>query len=466
MNDRGDVGVAAANLAEVAALAAAVDALLALGLSRLSATQLTGLLAALEPQAGRLASVQRNVVGEIDTRGVAEEFGCASPGQLLHDQLLIDHVEARARVRAARSFSQRRTLTGEELEPVVPLVAAALAAGEVSLAHGTVIAELLDRLPGEIEAVHGIAVQEFLLEQSRLVDPKTLRQLAVRIEATLDPDGRADRERDLERRRFFRLVAHADGSSTAAGRLTPEATVVWRTVLDDLAAPAPAEDGVRDPRTPGQRVHDGLLDAGLRLLRSGELPDAGGTPVSIAVTITLDQLREQAALAAASQAADSQAADSEAATSAVGSTVGHSASPKHQAGAGTGYAQTAFGDLLPVRRLLALGDEAEIAAIVLDDAGAVLDYGRARRLASCSQRRALAARDKGCSFPGCTVPPSRCQAHHVVAWIAGGSTDIGNLVLLCGYHHREFERRGWIVTMVDGTPQWRPPSWLDPQQRL
>ncbi|WP_338179604.1 hypothetical protein, partial [Jatrophihabitans sp.] len=41
-----------------------------------------------------------------------------------------------------------------------------------------------------------------------------------------------------------------------------------------------------------------------------------------------------------------------------------------------------------------------------------------------------------------------------------------NLVLLCGYHHREFERRGWIVTMVDGTPQWRPPSWLDPQQRL
>ncbi|WP_242419678.1 HNH endonuclease signature motif containing protein, partial [Frankia sp. CpI1-P] len=31
-------------------------------------------------------------------------------------------------------------------------------------------------------------------------------------------------------------------------------------------------------------------------------------------------------------------------------------------------------------------------------------------------RRALAARDRGCTFPGCDRPPSWCEAHHVIHW--------------------------------------------------
>jgi hypothetical protein len=53
-----------------------------------------------------------------------------------------------------------------------------------------------------------------------------------------------------------------------------------------------------------------------------------------------------------------------------------------------------------------------------------------------------------------------------VGWRPGGRTDLGNLALLCGYHHRTFEQRGWECVMVDGRPWWRPPTWVDPQRRL
>ena len=46
-----------------------------------------------------------------------------------------------------------------------------------------------------------------------------------------------------------------------------------------------------------------------------------------------------------------------------------------------------------------------------DSDGAVIDVGRKTRTVPPSIRRALAARDTGCRFPGCTS--RRCDAHHV-----------------------------------------------------
>ena len=47
----------------------------------------------------------------------------------------------------------------------------------------------------------------------------------------------------------------------------------------------------------------------------------------------------------------------------------------------------------------------------------------------------------------------------------GGPTDLDNLTLLCGYHHRNFEALGWACQMTDGVPEWLPPRWLDPEQK-
>ncbi len=84
-----------------------------------------------------------------------------------------------------------------------------------------------------------------------------------------------------------------------------------------------------------------------------------------------------------------------------------------------------------------------------------LAVGRTERTASAAQRRALAARDRGCIIPGCGIPAEACQTHHVVDWATGGDTDVPNLVLLCWAHHRQVDLRMWSIEPAHPTD---PPS--------
>src|SRR5882757_293682 len=101
----------------------------------------------------------------------------------------------------------------------------------------------------------------------------------------------------------------------------------------------------------------------------------------------------------------------------------------------TGHVTTAHGGTISVHQALKEAGEAHVIPVVLDSKG-ILAYGQARRTATTNQRLALAAR--------------------------GGGTDLDNLCLLCGYHHREHEKRGWQVTMKNGRPWWIPPAHIDP----
>jgi hypothetical protein len=93
----------------------------------------------------------------------------------------------------------------------------------------------------------------------------------------------------------------------------------------------------------------------------------------------------------------------------------------------------------------------DLYALLLSQAGDPLWMGRRVRLATDAQWRSLIARDGGCVI--CSADPSRCEAHHVVAWQppGAGPTDITNLVLLCGHHHHLVHDLGWrIVRATDG----------------
>jgi hypothetical protein len=69
---------------------------------------------------------------------------------------------------------------------------------------------------------------------------------------------------------------------------------------------------------------------------------------------------------------------------------------------------------------------------------------------SPGQHRALVVRDQHCRFPGCTRPGSWCEAHHVVHWVDGGLTKLGNLVLLCTRHHWKVHEGGWHLFLREG----------------
>ena len=86
-----------------------------------------------------------------------------------------------------------------------------------------------------------------------------------------------------------------------------------------------------------------------------------------------------------------------------------------------------------------------------DDSGRPLDVGRKQRAVSTQLRRALYARDRGCTFPGCHRK-RHLAGHHLKHWIDGGETRPDNLALLCTYHHRLLHEGAFnIVKEADDT---------------
>jgi Domain of unknown function (DUF222)/HNH endonuclease len=85
-----------------------------------------------------------------------------------------------------------------------------------------------------------------------------------------------------------------------------------------------------------------------------------------------------------------------------------------------------------------------IVECVVYDHKRVLGIGRRSRLIPSWLRHQLWYRDGGCRFPGC---PHRhfVHAHHIRHWADGGPTDLDNLILLCGYHHRFLHEHGWSI---------------------
>ena len=98
-----------------------------------------------------------------------------------------------------------------------------------------------------------------------------------------------------------------------------------------------------------------------------------------------------------------------------------------------------------VRRLAC---DAELIPTVLESTGAVLDQGRARRVATVDQRRALRAMYRTCGHPDCSVRFADCEIHHVIEWIhQHGPTDLDNLLPLCNEHHHLVHDAGWHLTL-------------------
>ena len=133
---------------------------------------------------------------------------------------------------------------------------------------------------------------------------------------------------------------------------------------------------------------------------------------------------------------------------------------------------TTAGTLVGRGALTRIACDAVIDRVVLDPAGRVLAMDTIGRLATAAQQTALAARDRGCVWPGCTTPPSLCEAHHVIWWSRGGPTTIDNLALLCHRHHSqihaqpEHDEDAWVMVMRGGIPWFRPPDRLDPDRAL
>jgi hypothetical protein len=412
--------------AEFAALSAALECYLSAVrdelLVRASDADLLAEVRGFETVRRRLDAFELEVLPEVERRCLPATLGMKTVSGLLQGMLRLSPGAAKRRGEAAAALGPRVSVSGEPLGPLLPVAAEAVRAGTISSEQVASVLKTLDELPSTLPVDKFAAAERILVTAAASLPPKQLTDIGLQLIDTIDPDGAQPSEDELRRHRSLSTQQRRDGSVAGSFRLGAAAGAKLLAVLHPLAAPRPAGDGCRDDRSHGQRMADALEDLCDLALRAPELKP-GGPAATLIVTMSKEQYEAK-----------------------------------------QGLVTTSYGQRMPAATALQLAAEAQLATIVQSATGGVLSYGDCRRFATPAQTRVLIARDRGCSFPGCLIPPEWCQRHHVVPWWLGGPTDIKNLTLVCGYHHREFEKRGWRCVMPDGMPWWIPPPWIDPEQ--
>lgn len=130
------------------------------------------------------------------------------------------------------------------------------------------------------------------------------------------------------------------------------------------------------------------------------------------------------------------------------------------AGEGTGTVTGVTGPL-PLSMIRQAACDRGTQPVVLGTHGRVVALHTAERCFTQQQRRAMVARDGNtCLIPGCRIPATGTEAHHVIPHREGGPTAVDNGVLLCWWHHHVIECGLWTITMHNGVPRVDIPVWL------
>jgi hypothetical protein len=334
----------------------------------------------------------------------------------------------------------------------------------VSVDHAAVIAKTMVDLPGGLSTDQEQVAESTLAGWAREHDPITVGRLGRHLMHALDTETLEQREQRAFQRRDLRFCEVGDGSTRISGRLDAESAAMVRAALDSLAAPNPGADGERDPRTAGQRTADALVELSRRAADSAGLPAGHGVRPHLSVIITLDSLLTQPRHTTGGGGFADGRPGGRLGGGGFGGEAGRFAAGGLGCG-GTAPGELGWGGPISAEAVRRIGCDAGISRVITDPASVPLDVGREQRTVTAGQWAALVVRDRGCAFPGCTRPSEWCIAHHITHWADGGNTDLDNLVLLCGYHHRVVHHAGWQVAMAaDHHPKFVPPPWVDPDQ--
>ena len=430
----------------VVGLVAVMDTLSATVFDDASVSELLDVQTALERVYRQIPAVQHRVMAAVKTQAGPADLGARTWRDALGIRLRLSEAEAGRRLAEGDVLAPRRGLTGEPLDPVYPATSAAQARGQITGEHVRIITTTMGKLPFGVDEPTRADAEARLAGLAAAHDPATLRRLARHLLEVLDPDGPEPNDDEVaarrEQRRTFVLGPQdEEGMSDFHGTLTPEGRAYLEPVFGKLAGPGmcnpedespytkgtPPQDAVdNDDRTLGQRQHDALITVARNALASGELGQHNGLPVAVVLGATVAEMA-----------------------------------------AATGQAVTAGGSRVPMRDVIRMASHAWWCLTVFDDvSGQPLHFGRTRRCATPDQRLVLTYKHRGCTFPGCRVPASGCQAHHGKSDFAqDGNTDIEELVLACGPRNRLVKEGGWeTVIEVDATVEWIPPPLLDTGQ--
>jgi hypothetical protein len=340
-------------------------------------------------------------------------------------------------LRLSAGTAQMRIDVARTLVNHLPNTCSALATGELSAAHATVIAK-------ETAAAIRDGLSEFAIfsiEQKAIAHAEfhTPSQVAQQVRGAIAKFAPATFEETVEKARDTRRVScynDIDGMSTVVAILPAEdAQTVMKAIeafiikgsnafnlssVDSGAVARGTDARGTDARSADMKRADALTAlAGFALAASSEDVALHRRPITVNVTIDLPTL------------------------------LGFNENPGQLAGYGA----------IPASVARALASDGKWKRFITDpQTGALLDYGRETYSPPQALIDFLIARDRTCRFPGCRRSAALSDLDHAQSWEEGGTTSLDNLGALCRRHHLLKTHGSWsIESRADGSCTWTSP---------
>jgi Domain of unknown function (DUF222)/HNH endonuclease len=350
--------------------------------------------------------------------------GFLSCAHWLHWRTGIDLGAAREKVRVAKAL------------PALPRVSMAMQRGQISYA--------------KVRALTRVATAD---NEASLLD-LALAGNCTHVERVVRAWRRVDRvqaAQEAETRHLQRQLStwvDDDGMVVIRGRLMPEVGAVLQRAIEAAAdrlirdtVHAPTGAAMAEGVTPAQRRADALALLAESALAANLDGGTAGDRYQVVLHVTTSEAVDRTAESGVDQAAPAAVP------------VGPAASDAFD-----GAIEVDHGALyVSMETSKRLACDVSLVQMRHDADGAVRNVGRKTRTIPPAIRRALAARDTSCRFPGCTS--RRCDAHHIEHWADGGATRLDNLVLLCRRHHRAVHEGGFgVIRGLDGALTFMRPD--------
>ena len=382
-------------------------------------------LAALERQDGWLYALKQRAITAVAGLTPTEGGGPLSG---------VDEAEREdvsTALRLAPATAQSRIDIARTLVNNLPQTCAALATGEISSAHATVIAR------ETASAIRDGAAETtiYSIEQKALAFAEfhTPGQVANHVRTQIAKLAPEEFEETVSRAESMRRIScynDGDGMATVVAILpAADAQIVMNSIEAFILRQEQLEEASRSEfnsqshsaqRTVDQKRADALSAICATVLSDlSETVSSHRRPLTVNVTIDLPTL------------------------------LGLAENPGQLAGYGP----------IPAAVARHLASDASWQRFVTDpQTGTLLDFGRERYEPPQALKDFLIARDRTCRFPGCRRSALLSDLDHAQSWESGGATSLENIGALCRRHHRLKTHDGWkIESFPDGSCTWTSP---------
>jgi hypothetical protein len=252
---------------------AGLDYLNGQGAGELDAAACGTVLRSLAEVQAKFTAAHASVLSRFDAADAHDSDGYGTSASWLDAMANMTRHDAKAEVRQMRLLRDH------------PVLADALAGGDISKSWALAIADWTKKLPAELRAETIKILVEAARAGASRDDLRIIAGVAEQKWRAQQPDGDDDGFDD----RYVQVGTTFGGAGVIRGNLTPECAAAVQAVLEALGKKAGAED----TRTEGQRFHDALQQGCELLIRAKMVPDRAGADTHVAVHIPFPQLRQR-----------------------------------------------------------------------------------------------------------------------------------------------------------------------------